>query len=167
MAQHAAPATPARIIYILFTRRVREICAQQNQWARGQPQGALAQLLARAKPWPPLPRSGDVMFECTQPQAEALHAKVRELHASMRAAGINQRDGAAVAQWARRIREAIAKGTPPVAARAALPGAALIGLDLFSPPPSDPRVQAAYRQHVMESLRELVDFSQSSAYCVA
>jgi hypothetical protein len=154
--------TPApTTIYLNISSRVQRLCRDHALWANGQPRGALATVLTGAVPWPKDLRTGGIIYECSRPQADAMLALVNTLHNAMRQAGCGQKDGATAAQWRRRIVESIHKARPPLLFGAP---AAPAGVDLFGATPAGAKALDMYQRHVMKSLRDLVDFSQSSAY---
>lgn len=158
----------ANTSHIRFTPRVQEVCTKHGLWRGDQPQGALAALLMGAKRLV-APQTGHLYYECDTSQVDMLLAFADALHCSLTAAGLSQADGAALAQWRRRIREASGRAAPawrphPAPATARPPTSRTATVQLFGLPPTEPAAKAAYQQHVIKTLRDLVDFSQSSAY---
>lgn len=175
-------------ITINLTSRVQQLCETYGLWRKGRPKGALAAVLPAKAAWA-CPRTDALLYECDRSQVDALLQVAQTLQRDLGNARCSQRDGAAVAQWVRRIRETIAGAAqrqpahrtlqptarsvaatsaqpvrvPPCQRRQRRPLQAGAG-SLFSPPPTGAKAVEAYRQHTMRCVRELVDFSQSSAY---
>lgn len=155
-------------IYLNFSPRILRLLTDYRLWSCDQPQGELALLLTGASRY----RGGAsdyVFFEgATQAQFEALLALADKLHYDMRAAGCNQSDSAAAAQWRRRLREVDVRvsGAPArqavqrTRAIAVRPGLA----PLFPPPPAQGPARKTYEQRVWEVLVDFVDYTQSSEW---
>ncbi|MCW5632444.1 MAG: hypothetical protein KIT17_03840 [Rubrivivax sp.] len=151
--------THARPVFVAVSLASARALAAQGFWSMTarEPRGELAALLAG----PPLPAvpggDGRVAYECTPPQAKALHAWVDALRRALAAQGATHRDRAALAQWARRLREAMGEksaGLPPAPPPVWVTGTV----------PAEKWTADRYAAHCMTSLRELVDFSQGEAW---
>lgn len=161
MATTPSAKTAPTTTYLKISVRVQQVCRDHALWANGQPRNALAVVLTGAVAWPKDPHTGCIIYECRSSQVDALLLLLAALRTAMRAAGCSQSDGATVSQWQRRILENRAKDRPPPIFGAPV---GPHGVDLFGATPASAKARQMYEQHVMKSLRELVDFSQSSAY---
>lgn len=146
-------------LHVFITTRMQALYASRGMWANGAPQGVLAGMLGPLVPY--LSNRDRQAFYVT---AEQLAALWRDFIALPPAAvGLHQR-----AQFLRRLREAgwsvgldmhTLQTTPgaPAPTGAARP---------FHPLrcPADRKARALFQDHVMRTLRDFVDHTQTSSY---
>lgn len=151
-------------ICLHFSPRILRLLSDYRLWSGDQPQGELALLLAGAT----RQRCGSTdwaFFEGATPeQLDALRALADKLRDDMRAAGCNQSDGAAAAQWRRRLRECAGRLSGALAPRARTIVVRQGLAPLFPQPPAQGPARKTYEQRVWDALVEFVDFTQSSAW---
>ncbi|GAB1389895.1 MAG: hypothetical protein AMXMBFR78_11650 [Rubrivivax sp.] len=151
----AAPAAGTPLVHI--SPQLRALYAARGMWVNGTPQGWLStQIGARESP-------GSNWFFASA-------AQVRELMRDLAEKGRQVMSPAQLGQLQRRLREALVKageaGHWPASTAAAGAPAAAPAHNPFEPlvvPPAG-RAREAFLKHVGDCVRDLVDYSQSSAY---
>lgn len=149
------PGTP----YITITDGLRGFYAARGMWANGQPQGALAAMLGARTPWKSA--TGDSFFVSS--------AQLEELKRDLIENGPRGLNPWQISQSLRRFREAaVRSGAPAGAGRGIERQAASSAVRAmpFEPLkcPASGKAKQSFEDHVMRTIRDFIDYSQSSAY---
>ena len=156
-------------LYIGITTNLQALYARRGMWINGAPQGVLAGMLGPVVPF--LSNDDRQVFYVTPDQLAALGQDICSV--PIQAIGGRQR-----AQFLRRLREAAARGglkIPNIAAAQqgsqATALATPAGVKTPAPVPFHPllcpphgKALSLFQDHVMRTMREFVDYTQSSAY---
>lgn len=155
MADDTLPCGTGRPGYITISKRMQEHYARRGLWVGGEPIGALRDMLG---PRVDYVRPGaPAVFRVTPDQCEALARDIeaQPVHTSFR--NVQQRH-----QFLRRLREAAglrswrAPLPPSPAPSPAIP------FELSRP--LGGKAEKAFAEHVMRTVREFVDYTQSSDF---
>jgi hypothetical protein len=155
-------APPLALVYVSVSTAIARVLAFYGYWSvdAGEPRGDLARLLPGA-PWA---RLNSCHYECTPAQATTLLAWLDALGQVMSARSAPPNERIAIGQWRRRVREAIAKGTPTARALKTASQLSATAIQGCAPSVIAQNTPQGYAQHCMRSVRELVDFAQGSAW---
>lgn len=156
--------------YIHLTPNMQAFYAGRGMWADGQPRGVLASMLGERCPW--AGQYGAISFWVTPEQIQALRQDMATCTAR------HALSGHQVGQFMRRLREAETRAGLPRFAQRALSGqpapqadtraspqaSAAVPFEPLVCPPAGTRARQAFEKHVLDCIREIVDFQQTSAY---
>lgn len=161
MADSRSLGIPTPIpLYVYITRSMQALYAVRGMWSNGSPQGALTGMLGEQVPF--LSNDYRQAFYVTLEQMAALERDIGTVPAG--AIGHHQR-----AQFLRRLREAARRGSldlpavqschrgEPAADPCAVPFQPLVR-------PTHGKAAALFEEHVMRTVRDFIDFTQSSDY---
>ena len=156
MADDTLPRNTGRPGYISIGERMQAHYARRGLWVGGEPIGVLRDMLGRRVDFE-RPAAAAV-FRVTPDQCEALarDSEAQPVFTSFR-------NPAQRAQFLRRLREAAGaprRGDATRPASSALPTPVPFELTR----PLGGRAEKAFAEHVMRTMREFVDFTQSSDY---
>lgn len=158
-AASAATAGAPAPLHVYITRNMQAFYARRGMWRNGSPQGALTGMLGPLVPL--LSNDHRQAFYVTAEQLAALAADISRVpEGAMRG---NQR-----AQFLRRLREAAGRASLVLPAQPGQPlrAAASCHTVPFTAlqAPTHGKAAALFSEHVMRTVRDFVDFTQTTAY---